>query len=66
MYTAIRIFAMTVALAGLVSSSFASPSWQPVPSPVSAYSAAPGPLSIPAPCFPGMTCGPLAHSGLHN
>jgi hypothetical protein len=59
MKTTIRIFAMTVALTGLVSSSFSPAPGRIIPSHLSAYSSGPGPLSLPIPtCGPGLPgCG---------
>lgn len=61
----IRIFAMTVALAGLVSSSFSSASTTVLPSHLSAYSSGPGPWSLPVPtCDPSLpTCGQYPGGG---
>lgn len=55
----IRIFAMTIALAGLFSSSLSSASTPAIPSHLSAFAAGPGPLTLPIPtCGPGVpTCG---------
>jgi len=66
MKTTIRIFAMTVALAGLVSSSFAPASSRTIPSHLSAFSSGPGPLSLPIPtCGPGVPgCGNNGGGGI--
>ena len=53
MKTTIRIFALTVALTGLVASSFSPASVRLTPCHLSAVSSDPGPLSLPIP-----TCGP--------
>jgi len=52
MKTSIRIFAMTVALTGLVTSSFSSASTPAIPSHLSGFALGPGP-DLPIP-----TCGP--------
>jgi hypothetical protein len=59
MKLAIRIFAMTIALAGLVSSSFSTASPRNLPSHLAPVTAGPGPLSLPVPfCAPGVPgCG---------
>jgi len=61
----IRIFAMSVALAGLATSSFSSPAMQTIPSHLSATAHGHGPLSLPIPtCGPGVpTCGPNGGGG---
>jgi hypothetical protein len=54
MTTLVRFFAMSVALVGLVSSSFAGKPNYDFHSHLSAVSADPGPWNIPIPiCFPG-------------
>jgi len=59
MKTTLRIFAFTVALTGLITSSFSSPANTRIPSHLAAFSAAPGPLGLPIPtCDPSVpTCG---------
>lgn len=59
MKTTLRIFAFTVALAGLISSSFSSTSTAMLPSHLSAFASGPGPLGLPVPtCDPSVpTCG---------
>jgi hypothetical protein len=56
MKTAIRAFAMSIALAGLLTSTSAAP--RNLSANQSAFMAGPGPLSLPAPgCGPGVpTC----------
>ncbi len=55
MKIAIRIFAMTIAVTGLVSSSFAPAPARTLPSHIAAVSLGPGPLSLPVPfCAPGV------------
>lgn len=59
MNATIRFIALTVALTGLVSSSFSSASDRMIPSHLAAISSGPGPLSLPIPgCDPSApACG---------
>jgi hypothetical protein len=61
----IRFFAMSVALTGLVSSSFTSKPNYAMPSHLSAVASDPGPWGLPIPvCFPGVPiCPPQITSG---
>ena len=55
MKIAVRIFAMTIAVTGLVSSSFAPAPARAINSPAAAVAMGPGPLSLPVPmCGPGV------------
>ncbi len=49
MKSAIRVFALLVAIAGLASASFAPATTQPVPRHISASASGPGPLDLPGP-----------------
>jgi hypothetical protein len=58
MTTAIRMFALFVALAGLAAASFAPATTQPLPRSVSMSESGPGPLDLPGPlpCESDGTC----------
>ncbi len=58
MKSAIRVFALLVAIAGLASASFAPATTQPIPHHASASASGPGPLDLPGPvpCDETGTC----------
>ena len=58
MTTAIRLFALFVAIAGLAAASIAPATTQPLPRSVSISESGPGPLDLPAPppCTADGTC----------
>ncbi len=60
MKSAIRMFALLVAIAGLASASFAPATTQPMPRHASASASGPGPLNLPGPlpCESDGTCRP--------
>ncbi len=64
MKSAIRMFALLVAIAGLASASFAPATTQPMPRHASASASGPGPLDLPGPlpCESDGTCPPLTAS----
>ena len=58
MNSAIRMFALLVAIAGLAAASFAPANTQPFPKPASMTASGPGPLDLPGPlpCQSDGTC----------